>query len=61
MTGKVLRMRHIVHAETNRAVMFAFSHGTSAPDVLAGLENGDEMVRPARAKVGRPGSRGCDD
>lgn len=37
-TGKSLRMRRIVDGETGTTVMFAFSHGTSAPEVLSGLE-----------------------
>jgi fructose-bisphosphate aldolase/2-amino-3,7-dideoxy-D-threo-hept-6-ulosonate synthase len=36
-TGKTMRMRRIFHQETQTAVMFAFSHGTSAPDVIDGL------------------------
>lgn len=37
--GKALRMRRIVHQETQTTVMFAFSHGTSSPDVIDGLDD----------------------
>jgi DhnA family fructose-bisphosphate aldolase class Ia len=48
-TGKQLRMRRLVDRETNTSVMFAFSHGTSAPEVLAGIENPERQYRAVRA------------
>jgi DhnA family fructose-bisphosphate aldolase class Ia len=38
-TGKALRMRRIIDPETQSTVMFAFSHGTSAPEVMQGIED----------------------
>jgi fructose-bisphosphate aldolase/2-amino-3,7-dideoxy-D-threo-hept-6-ulosonate synthase len=43
-TGKSLRMRRIVHQKTRGTVMFAFSHGTSAPDVIDGLDDPDGKI-----------------
>jgi fructose-bisphosphate aldolase/2-amino-3,7-dideoxy-D-threo-hept-6-ulosonate synthase len=45
--GKVLRMRRILDPATGTTVMFAFSHGTSAPEVLPGLEDPTRMVEAA--------------
>ncbi|MCC6791789.1 MAG: hypothetical protein IT336_08895 [Thermomicrobiales bacterium] len=46
-TGKQLRLRRIIDPETDASVMFAFSHGTSAPQVMKGLEHPSEMVAAA--------------
>ena len=43
-TGKALRMRRILDPATGTAVMFAISHGTSAPKVLPGIEDPRPMV-----------------
>jgi fructose-bisphosphate aldolase/2-amino-3,7-dideoxy-D-threo-hept-6-ulosonate synthase len=45
--AKALRLRRIIDSETGSSIMFAFSHGTSAPEVLPGLEEPIEMVRAA--------------
>ena len=45
--GKSMRLRRIMDSETGTTVMFAFSHGTSAPDVLPGLENPTRVVEAA--------------
>jgi DhnA family fructose-bisphosphate aldolase class Ia len=64
LTGKALRMRRIMDPSTHTTLMFAFSHGTSAPQVLPGLENPVaqlEAVRTpttTRARTTRP-SGGC--
>lgn len=44
-TGKAMRMRRIIDPATKTAVMFAISHGTSAPQVLPGIEDPRPMVR----------------
>jgi fructose-bisphosphate aldolase/2-amino-3,7-dideoxy-D-threo-hept-6-ulosonate synthase len=41
-------MRRIIDQPSQSTVMFAFSHGTSAPNVMAGLEHPEEMVVAAR-------------
>lgn len=46
-SGKQLRLRRIIDPATETSVMFAFSHGTSAPQVMEGLENPREMVAAA--------------
>lgn len=46
-SGKRLRMRRIIDPATNSAVMFAFSHGTSAPEVIDGLEDPERKVAAA--------------
>ena len=46
-TGKQLRLRRILDPDSRTAVMFAFSHGTSAPEVMDGLENPLEKVGAA--------------
>jgi len=46
-TGKSLRLRRIMDAETGTTVMFAFSHGTSAPEVLPGLEQPTRVIEAA--------------
>jgi fructose-bisphosphate aldolase / 2-amino-3,7-dideoxy-D-threo-hept-6-ulosonate synthase len=46
-TGKELRLRRIIDAATGTSVMFAFSHGTSAPTVMQGLEHPAEMISAA--------------
>jgi DhnA family fructose-bisphosphate aldolase class Ia len=43
--GKTMRMRRILDPATGTAVMFAISHGTSAPKVLPGIEDPRPMVR----------------
>ena len=45
-TGKALRMRRIIEPKTQSTLMFAFSHGTSSPEVLAGLENPESRSKP---------------
>jgi len=45
--GKSMRLRRIIDSETGTTVIFAFSHGTSAPDVLPGLENPTRVVEAA--------------
>ena len=45
--GKALRLRRILDPESGTTVMFAFSHGTSAPEVLPGLERPEAMVEAA--------------
>ncbi|HEY4427960.1 MAG TPA: hypothetical protein VGN08_07130 [Solirubrobacteraceae bacterium] len=47
-TGKALRMRRIIEPATQSTLMFAFSHGTSSPEVLRGLENPSEQLEAAR-------------
>lgn len=44
-TGKALRMRRVLDPATGTAVMFAISHGTSAPKVIPGIEDPRPMVR----------------
>jgi fructose-bisphosphate aldolase / 2-amino-3,7-dideoxy-D-threo-hept-6-ulosonate synthase len=46
-SGKSLRLRRIIDPETATSVMFAFSHGTSAPEVLPGLEEPTRVVEAA--------------
>lgn len=46
-TGKAVRLRRILDPESGTTTMFAFSHGTSAPNVLEGLEDPAAMVRAA--------------
>jgi DhnA family fructose-bisphosphate aldolase class Ia len=48
-TGKALRLRRIIEPETQSTVMFAFSHGTSVPEVMPGIENPRERIEAARA------------
>jgi DhnA family fructose-bisphosphate aldolase class Ia len=38
-SGKQLRLRRILDPDSQTTVMFAFSHGTSAPEVMPGLED----------------------
>jgi fructose-bisphosphate aldolase / 2-amino-3,7-dideoxy-D-threo-hept-6-ulosonate synthase len=45
--GKALRLRRIIDSATGTTVMFAFSHGTSAPEVLPGLEEPTRVVEAA--------------
>ncbi|MBS1860670.1 MAG: hypothetical protein JSS68_03060 [Actinobacteria bacterium] len=47
-TGKALRMRRIIEPATQSTLMFAFSHGTSAPEVMPGLENPVRQYEAAR-------------
>jgi DhnA family fructose-bisphosphate aldolase class Ia len=47
-TGKALRMRRIIDPATQSSLMFAFSHGTSSPEVLPGLENPAAQYEAAR-------------
>jgi fructose-bisphosphate aldolase, class I len=53
-TGKALRMRRIIEPVSRSTVMFAFSHGTSAPEVMAGLED-----PVARFEAARDGGADC--
>lgn len=46
-SAKALRLRRIIDPTSGTATMFAFSHGTSAPQVLAGLEEPAKMVEAA--------------
>ena len=46
-TGKALRMRRIIDATSGTTVMFAFSHGTSAPTVMPGIERAEPMISAA--------------
>jgi DhnA family fructose-bisphosphate aldolase class Ia len=46
--GKHLRMRRIIDPVTNSSVMFAFSHGTSVPEVMAGIEDPPTSFRKVR-------------
>jgi DhnA family fructose-bisphosphate aldolase class Ia len=46
--GKDLRLRRIIDPITNSSVMFAFSHGTSVPEVMAGLEDPAGSFRKVR-------------
>lgn len=46
-TGKLLRMRRIIDQGTQSTVMFAFSHGTSSPDVIDGLDDPAAKIRAA--------------
>src|SRR5262245_15518896 len=48
-TGKALRMRRIIEPNTQSSLMFAFSHGTSAPDVLDGREDPQSRYEAIRA------------
>lgn len=45
--GKSLRLRRLVDSATGTSIMFAFSHGTSAPEVLPGLEEPIRVVEAA--------------
>jgi fructose-bisphosphate aldolase/2-amino-3,7-dideoxy-D-threo-hept-6-ulosonate synthase len=45
--SKSLRLRRIIDPGSGTSVMFAFSHGTSAPEVLPGIEHPAEMVGAA--------------
>lgn len=47
-TGKSLRMRRIIEPDSQSTLMFAFSHGTSSPEVLPGLENPRAQLEAAR-------------
>jgi len=47
--GKHLRMRNIIDPGSGTSLMFAFSHGTSVPTVLNGIEHPTEQLRAARA------------
>jgi DhnA family fructose-bisphosphate aldolase class Ia len=46
--GKALRLRRIIHPESQTTMMFAFSHGTSAPTVLPGIEDTVSRLQAAR-------------
>jgi DhnA family fructose-bisphosphate aldolase class Ia len=46
--GKALRLRRIIDPESNTTVMFAFSHGTSVPTVLPGIEDPVGRLRAVR-------------
>jgi DhnA family fructose-bisphosphate aldolase class Ia len=47
-TGKALRMRRIIEPASQSTLMFAFSHGTSSPEVLTGLEDPGSRLLAAR-------------
>jgi DhnA family fructose-bisphosphate aldolase class Ia len=47
-TGKALRLRRILEPDSGTTVMFAFSHGTSAPVVLPGIEQPLARLRAVR-------------
>lgn len=47
--GKELRLRRLIDPTSQSTLMFAFSHGTSAPNVLAGIEAPGSMLRAVRA------------
>ena len=47
-TGKTLRLRRILEPSSGTALMFAFSHGTSAPVVLPGIEDPFSRLRAVR-------------
>lgn len=47
-TGKALRLRRIIDPASQSAVMFAFSHGTSVPTVLPGIEDPVGRLRAVR-------------
>jgi DhnA family fructose-bisphosphate aldolase class Ia len=49
-TGKQLRLRRILDPASGTTVMFAFSHGTSAPEVMEGL--GDPLGKVSAAMQG---------
>ncbi len=53
-TGKALRMRRIIDPASRSTLMFAFSHGTSAPEVMPGLEQ-----PAARLEAAREGGADC--
>lgn len=44
-TGKLIRMRRLIQAETNSSVIFAFDHGMTAPTLLPGLVHAQTQVR----------------
>lgn len=48
-TGKALRMRRLIDPDTQSLLMFAFSHGTSSPDLLEGYADPVPHMRAARA------------
>jgi DhnA family fructose-bisphosphate aldolase class Ia len=47
-TGKALRLRRIIDPESQTTVMFAFSHGTSVPTVLPGIEDPSSRLEAVR-------------
>lgn len=48
-SGKSLRLRRIIDPSSHSTLMFAYSHGTSAPEVLPGLEDCFGRMEAARA------------
>jgi DhnA family fructose-bisphosphate aldolase class Ia len=46
--GKDLRLRRIIDPISGTTLMFAFSHGTSVPTVLEGIEHPAERLRAVR-------------
>jgi hypothetical protein len=38
-SGKLLRSRRVIDPGSQSTLMFAFSHGTSSPEVLPGIED----------------------
>src|ERR1700731_1129706 len=47
-SGKSLRLRRIIDPASQSTLMFAFSHGTSAPEVLPGIEDCRGRMEAAR-------------
>ena len=43
-TGKEARLRRLIDPESGTSLMFAFSHGTSTPEVLSGTERPFDMI-----------------
>jgi DhnA family fructose-bisphosphate aldolase class Ia len=48
-SGKDLRLRHLLHAETGRCILFAASHGTSTASLYHELDRTAEKVAAALA------------
>jgi DhnA family fructose-bisphosphate aldolase class Ia len=67
MSGKDLRLRHLLRQETGRCILFAASHGTSASSVYYELDRTPEKVAAALAGgadsvlISPPLGRACAD
>ena len=48
-SGKDLRLRHLLHAETGRCILFAVSHGTSTASLYHELDRTADKVAAALA------------
>jgi DhnA family fructose-bisphosphate aldolase class Ia len=48
-SGKDLRLRHLVHRQTGRCILFAASHGTSTAQIFKELDRTPDMVAAAIA------------